>query len=898
MELKNYQKEVIHNLRAYLKALASLSKGQNLQTAWEHYWQSRDIAVGKDGVPFYRDEIKGVPHICMKVPTGGGKTFLACAALQEIFSTLQIQTNRMVVWLVPSRPILQQTLRNLQDTNHPYRQLLDRDFQGRVNVLTKDMMLQGQNFSPNTVRDMLTICVLSYDSLRIDKLKKEERKVYQENGYLKSFSDAFANKSEDLLQGTNATALIQALRHLKPVTVVDESHNAESDLSVNMLNNLNPSFVLDLTATPREKSNIISYVDARELKKENMVKLPVVVYNRSSKQDVYQDAIQLRSQLETIAIEEQRQGGKYIRPIVLFQAQPHNKKEEKDKDTFERVREALIKMGIPKEQIAIKTANIDELEKQDLLSPNCEIRYIITVNALKEGWDCPFAYVLASLANKTSRVDVEQVLGRILRQPYAKRSRQNLLNASYVLTCSNDFYTTLEEIVKGLNHAGFSDKDYRAVNEPLQPLELQETPPPEQMGLNFSNPIENMGTQDVPVESPKIENEDDIVNPLAVREYIETTDNTITPAIQTLLDTANANVNAYDRDTEKAEANGSLGGELASMVKQQHVQKRFRQEIKDLRLPMFAVEKTRHNLFDDFVAENDWKLLTQEQLSKGFSLAKLPADINFELSTGDIFEVDLSKEDGVPKYRQASLRDREIMREVLARLPEEARIHQCELKIAELVNRNNRYASKDVNLYVHRVIENMKADEISALEHAYPAYARKIQDKIQAYERLYQEKQFKKFVETGKIKCHNLYKFPLTFTASETINSIPKSLYTAERKDMNSFEIEAINRIVGLDNIVWWHRIIDRKENEFYLNGFIHHYPDFVIQTLSGKIVLVETKGEHLANDDSRTKLWLGKQWASLAGEKYRYFMVFREKEFAFDGAYSLDDFISILHEL
>ena len=67
--------------------------------------------------------------------------------------------------------------------------------------------------------------------------------------------------------------------------------------------------------------------------------------------------------------------------------------------------------GIPAEQIAIRTADVNELKNTDLMSPNCPIRYIITVNALKEGWDCPFAYILASLANKTSQVDVQQNLG-------------------------------------------------------------------------------------------------------------------------------------------------------------------------------------------------------------------------------------------------------------------------------------------------------------------------------------------------------------------------------------------------------------------------------------------------------------------------------------------------------
>lgn len=149
-----------------------------------------------------------------------------------------------------------------------------------------------------------------------------------------------------------------------------------------MLNNLNPAFIMELTATPRSSSNIISYVDARELKKENMVKLPVVVFNRNSRQTVIQDAIQLRGNIEKQALTEQAAGGKYIRPIVLFQAQP---KINEGSDTFDKIKSLLIEMGIPQEQIAVKTSKVDDIGNTDLMSPSCEIRYIITVNALKEG---------------------------------------------------------------------------------------------------------------------------------------------------------------------------------------------------------------------------------------------------------------------------------------------------------------------------------------------------------------------------------------------------------------------------------------------------------------------------------------------------------------------------------
>lgn len=571
MELKNYQKKVMRNLSAYMEAV---NNSAGLTSAWKNYWQAQDISVGFGGVPVYNNAIDGVPHICMKVPTGGGKTFMACASIKKIFDAMPLDKPRVVVWLVPSDPILVQTIKTLSDVNHPYRQRLDADFAGRVGIYTKEMLLNGQNFSPDTVKEMLTVCILSYGSLRIDSRKKDVRKVYQENGNLFRFAEYF--KDDDiLLADTPDTALIQALRHLSPVTVVDESHNAGSDLSVEMLNNLNPSLVLDLTATPRKNSNIISYVDARELKKENMVKLPVVVYNRTTRQSVIQDAIQLRGSIERQAIAEEEAGGKYIRPIVLFQAQPNTSEES---ETFDKIKTMLIDMGIPAEQIAVKTSKVDDLGKIDLMSRDCPIRYIITVNALKEGWDCPFAYILASLANKTSQVDVEQILGRILRQPYTKQHSAPLLNTSYVLTCSNDFHNTLENIVKGLNKAGFSRKDYRIGES----IELAETP--------TSTPTTELEyvQAELPTEQDTGADTFDDIIPEEVKTALETTDTSSNPVVESMEQKAQQAAQAYEDELADNDGNDDFtGGELGDMLNQNEIQAQFRDEAQSLRIPQF-----------------------------------------------------------------------------------------------------------------------------------------------------------------------------------------------------------------------------------------------------------------------------------------------------------------------
>lgn len=888
MELKNYQKKVMDNLSSYVNCL---SRCENLESAWREYWGQQDINVGMGGVPSYQDNIPGVPHICMKVPTGGGKTFMACAAIKRIFDAMPLDKPKVVVWLVPSDAILRQTINTLTNVSHPYRQKLDADFSGKVEVYTKEQLLSGQNFSPDTVQEMLTVCILSYSSLRIDSTKKDVRKVFQENGNLYRFANYFKN-NDILLADTPDTALIQVLRQLSPITVVDESHNAGSDLSIEMLNNLNPSFVLDLTATPRVSSNILSYVDARELKKEYMVKLPVVVFNRTSLSTVIQDSIQLRGSIEKMALEEETAGGNYIRPIVLFQAQPNIK--GRDNETFDKIKQKLVDIGVPEDQIAIKTSENDELKDIDLMSRDCSIRYIITVNALKEGWDCPFAYILASLANKTSRVDVEQIVGRILRQPYTKKHSATLLNTSYVLTCSNDFHNTLENVVAGLNQAGFSRKDYR-VGEDLPintDTNTEKTPLVEQMSVfdntvvqvnenNDSNAVET-GTEDFDSFSAE-----DVKAQLQASSESEDANE----ALDIMIETAKSQSNEYEQETVANDSVDFLVEDLASIITQNEIQPQYKEDVEKVLIPQFFLVSSP-DLFGD-----GYELLEPENLSKGFSLSGQDTDISFELSTGEMFRIDIQEQgEAVPKYMRVSKSNSEYLREYLTRIPQEHRVNACISNICNLINKNNRYSTKEISDYVRRIVSNMSEDEVAAMETSLPVYAKKIQLKIEKLEDTYREKQFSKWLDSGKIVCRENYAFPAAITPSVTIDSIPNSLYVAEKNDMNSFERQLVDVIASQENVLWWHRDIERKG--FRLNGYINHYPDLIVKTKSGKILLIEAKGDYLDGDDSKTKLKLGRKWQSQAGQNYRYFMVFKDKDLGQDGAYTIDRFTEVIKEL
>ncbi len=822
MELNSYQREVMGNLSAYLSALN----------------ETGDV--------------------------------------RRIFDALPQGKPKMVVWLVPSDPILVQTTTNLMNPDHPYTRRLNADFGGRVGVFTKEMLLNGQNFTPDTVHEQLTVCILSYGSLRIDSKKKDVRKVYQENGNLKNFADYFKDESE-LLEDTPDTALIQALRHLSPVVIVDESHNAGSDLSVAMLNNLNPSFVLDLTATPRNNSNIISYVDARKLKTENMVKLPVIVYNRTSRDSVIDDAIHLRGIIEQQAIEEEERTGKYIRPIVLFQAQPKN---NNDNDTFDKVKEILLGRGIPTEQIAIKTSKVNDLGKTNLMSRDCPIRYIITVNALKEGWDCPFAYILASLANKTSKVDVEQILGRILRQPYARKHGAKLLNSSFVLTCSNAFHDTLDSIVAGLNNAGFSRKDYRTADT-LPIIETETTvpePQPEQTTMQFA-----------PEPKPEAETEDDfsdIHTPVEPAPYSETV-KTAPPSVEEMISQAEETAEQYEEETKQESV--WIGGELGDMLKQYRIQEQFTEQVQELKIPQFCIESVP-DLFGGNTA-----LLTKESLMKGFSLSEQDASVTFSLSTGEMFEIDVeSQGEAVPKYKKLSSLEDEYMRKLLAKLAPEEKIERCTKQICHEINRDNAFSTSEVENYVRRIIANMTEDELAALETSYITYATRIKEKIKTLREAYMQERFYDLIERDRVFTEGTYAFPMVITPSESTDKVPKSLYEAEWDKMNGFERRTLDVIAGCDGVLWWHRIIEKKG--FHINGFINHYPDFIVMMKSGKIVLVEAKGDDRDNGDSRTKLKLGQTWAAQAGRKFKYFMTFDHN--SIEGAYNLEDFAEVLRDL
>ncbi len=877
MELKQYQQEVINDLSEYIRLL---EETKHISVAFSRFWESKGISFHNIEDSFlkpYDNSIKGVPRVTTKVPTAGGKTFIACNALKPIFDSYPPEKPKVVAWFVPSDTILKQTYKNLSDPNHPYRQKIDSLFGNTVRVLDKESLLFGQGFNPVEVQEQLSILVLSVQSFASNN--KDGRRVYRENENLAQFPETYTYPDK-MIDGADETALIQVIAQLNPVIIIDESHNFEANLRIEMLNSLNPSFILDLTATPREKSNIISFVDALKLKADNMVKLPVIVYNHQSANEVIISAIQLQKTLEEKAIINEQNGGKYIRPIVLFQAEP---KTNEDNVTFDKIKAQLIEIGIPENHIRIKTANKDELKNEDLMSRESEVRFIITINALKEGWDCPFAYVLATLANKSSSVDVEQILGRILRQPYTTKHKVDLLNYSYVFTSSNEFLKTLDRIILGLNKAGFSSKDYRTPESQI--TDEAESKSPESLEDLFSHPIQPVFQKNI--QSENNEPEIDIEN-IKTLSNSEQSREIINEVIQ-LAQTTNSE---YEKKIEELKKDENLmPTELMDKIKTYPVKEIFKTEVKGIKLPSFHKRVDTGSLFE---AKGEYLPLTKNFLLDGFDLSKEDHKIDFTRTSTDMYSIDLAesrKDEYIPEYKKVPNTVKENFVQYFTSLSPEGKINQLATTLARQVKRIDEIPEPQIIEFIKRAIKDLDSEKIAEIIQNDYFYSNLIKDKINSLTNDYAENQFGIQLDKGLVVCKESFEFPKRISPKNTHQGITKNLYV-EEGEMNDFERRVIDKIANLDSVVFWHRNLERGKG-FYINGFVNHYPDFIVKMKNGNIILIETKGDDRDNSDSKRKIRLGKLWASKAGDNYRYFMVFNNAKL--DGANSIGELVDIL---
>ncbi|BCG64636.1 MAG: type III restriction enzyme [Methyloprofundus sp.] len=895
MELKDYQERVIDSLDNYL---TELSNDYDLRKSFKSYWDLKGVT----GMEEYKNNVPGVPHVCAKVPTAGGKTFIAVNAIKTIFDALLVNNpgrSKLVVWLVPSLTILDQTVRNLDNSEHPYRKKLNQLFSNRVSVYEKRDLLMGAGFSVNTVSEQLSIVVMSFDSLR--SRNKEDRKIFQDNGYLASFATG-KDDAEYLLPDYDRSSLINVIRGLRPVVIVDESHNAESDLSVEMLSNLNPDFIFDLTATPRNNSNIISYVDAMALKKQHMVKLPVIVANQPSRNEAIESALILRRQLEGIAVKEEKNGGKYIRPIVLFQAQP---KSDEDNTTFEKIKEQLIKSGIPEEQIKIKTATINEIKDVDLMSRDCPVRYIITVNALKEGWDCPFAYILTSLANKSSAVDVEQILGRILRMPHVQEHGDDLLNTSYVFTSSSLFRETLDNIVKGLNRAGFSDKDYRDITSIIED-DIEKTPETDDLfDLNNSDNLQVETIAELEEDNSSIDDssENDDFSNIAISVDTNTVEESDAIDENKQLSQSELNVQsvrqeainqnkAYEeKGAEKSDID--ITSDIEGKMNKHKIKDIFREDALSLKFPQFFIQVESQGWIEDDVVQ----LFEKEFLLKEFNLVQADSSISFDDVEAEMYRVDL-EEVGKEDYQALPFKidpnERKKYNIIILKGDRSSQVMNVVSRLTQLIGNMYPITEPEIKGYIGRIVESFTEDQIHDCLEQDVSYVRKIKQKITGLTNIHGEKTFTDYLDIDKVLINPGFMFPEIITPSSNATALPKSLYLTEAS-MGGFETKVINDIANLESVKWWHRNLSRGKG-FRINGFLNHYPDFIVKTKKGNVVIIETKGDDRDNSDSELKIKLGKLWESKAGAGFKYMMIFNDNPIP--DAERLDDAIKKLGKM
>lgn len=458
LTLKSYQQRALDELKEFLTDTNKLVSVSRLEPekALKLVFSLKNEEVSYKSIL----DLTNTPYLCIKIPTGGGKTLVASHSLSIIFDNyLQDKNGKgLVMWFVPSDAIRTQTLLNLQNRQHPYREVLDSKFGNNVKVFTLEEALSIQK---SDLQNNLCIVVASLQAFR--RTDKQWLKVFQNNGALLSHFENlventdFLDKDED---NETIYSLGNVIKINNPLVILDEGHNVQTSLSFDMLRLLNPSLILEYTATPRSESNVLVNVLASELKAEKMVKIPIYLSNVTQWQEAIRDGVEQLKKLEKLAGNEKRQTKEYIRPIALLQAE--QEKEDESKINVDKVKTFLLEeMKLPEEEIAIKTSKNDEIKGIDLLSPKCRIRFIITVNALKEGWDCPFAYVLVSVANIGSRIAVEQTMGRILRLPNAVDKRNIDLNYSFVYTSSESFSKASSAIIKGLEDNGYSRSDLR-----------------------------------------------------------------------------------------------------------------------------------------------------------------------------------------------------------------------------------------------------------------------------------------------------------------------------------------------------------------------------------------------------------------------------------------------------
>jgi len=171
MQLKPYQERALDALRTFLDAAAIKAHDQAYRDACQ-VGEPGAYAAAYHSLPGLPD----APYCCLRLPTGGGKTLLAAHAIGIARDTYLTQQHPLVLWLVTSTTIGDQTLDALKTPGHPYRQALEDKFGSSVRVLGID---ERRQIRPQDLADRTTIVVATVQSFRVNNVA--DRNVYRDD---------------------------------------------------------------------------------------------------------------------------------------------------------------------------------------------------------------------------------------------------------------------------------------------------------------------------------------------------------------------------------------------------------------------------------------------------------------------------------------------------------------------------------------------------------------------------------------------------------------------------------------------------------------------------------------------------------------------------------------------
>lgn len=853
MKLKIYQQEALNALSSFCINYEKMSG--NIEGAFSQTL----IELERPLEPYLRAKDSATPYLCIKIPTGGGKTIIAAESFKPVIGDLFQSQNFLVIWLAPSSIIVNQTIEALKDTKHPYRQAIDSAFpDSSINVMDiKDALTITFD-----IKTELTILVGSMQSFNVGD--DDIRKFYRENANYHHF-----------LQNTeyqDNPSLANAIKMCSPYIIVDEAHKARTSLSLSNLLDFNPSFILELTATPKREhnptagiyaSNILFGATASQLKAENMIKLPIILKMVDHWEKTIIDSKNKRNELDKIALLEQAETGRYIRPIVLFRAEPNR---GEDSITYGKIKKYLLKIGIKENEIAISTGDIKDLDNlvdrgcKSIEDENCPIKYIITVDALKEGWDCPFAYILGVVSDLSSSTAVEQLLGRVLRNPYVEPKQNEELSYSYAVVNSKKFKETAESLKGQLIQNGF-EKIEAALNIVTS---TNTNPKADNIGGLFGVSIlheqQTVEVNSFDIEKVGYKNRDVFSFDTASKKFtiLKAPDN----PKKLKADLKNAIV-----DEEEFKAVEKI---IDNAVNHTDEQDTRISKNEDFLIPLLTI-KNKQGAFEVFEKSHILENISWSE-KEFLENAKLTRD-EFAIENNEqIDSIDIDEK--TKKITINPLKD--SLRTFYSNQLVKANIQPMDIIKAINIGENSispTSIKKFISFVVHDLINErgFSSDDLYIYRiKLKKAIERKIkeinkQSLRKGFEGLFTEFEFATNPDIKLVFDKNIYP-----ASSIDLRSAEfKKHYYPNRVDRlgKVEEYDFAKYIDGLKEVETWVRNIDRQPNySFWLQTSTDKfYPDFIIRLTNGKIIVAEYKGEdRITSDDSKEKLKLGEVWASL----------------------------------